>query len=63
MVAFSNSAVKANPDEVAETKCLDWRDFMNILSKPNDFSVWCNEESRLLDKNSEFQEFLKKIKT
>ena len=63
MVAFSSSDVKANPDEVAETKWLDWRDFMNMLSKSNDFSVWCNEESRLLDKNSEFQEFLKKIKT
>ncbi len=63
MVAFYSSAVKANPDEVAETKWLDWRDFMNILSKPNDFSAWCNEEARLLDKNIEFQEFLKKIKT
>jgi isopentenyl-diphosphate delta-isomerase len=63
MVAYSSSAVKANPDEVAETKWLDWRDFMNVLSKPNNFSAWCNEESRLLDENIEFQEFLKKIKT
>jgi isopentenyl-diphosphate delta-isomerase len=51
------------PVMVAETKWLDWRDFMNVLSKPNDFSAWCNEESRLLDENLEFQEFLKKIKT
>lgn len=62
MVAFSSSVVQANPDEVAETKWLDWRDFMNVLSKPNDFSAWCNEEARLLDKNSDFQEFLKKTK-
>jgi len=63
MVAYSSLAVKANPEEVADTKWLDWRDFMNVLSKPNDFSAWCNEESRLLDENIEFQEFLKKIKT
>jgi len=62
MVARTNFFEVINPDEVATTKWQDWRDFLNILSRKNDFSVWCNEEASLLEKDPEFQSFLTKLK-
>jgi len=54
MVAFGEFKPEPNPDEVKSTRWIGWKDFLSELSKPNEYSEWCQEESGLLGKNEEF---------
>lgn len=54
MVAFGDFKPQPNPDEVADTRWVNWQDFLSEIKKPNHYSQWCQEEAQLLDANIEF---------
>jgi len=63
MVAFGDFKLNPNPDEVNNTRFVKWEDFLHEISKPNEYSEWCQEEARLLNSNPEFKKlFIKHTK-
>lgn len=56
MVAFVDAKPTPNPLEVADTRLIDWDDFLAEISKPNFYSEWCQEEARLLSQNFVFRQ-------
>ncbi len=57
MVARYNGKPTPNPKEVAAIQWVDWQKFVDQMSKPNDFSQWCAEETQLLAKSKKFRQF------
>ncbi len=57
-VGRTSKLPKANPDEVAETKWVDWEEFRSTISLPESgISPWAVEEVELLAANADFQRF------
>lgn len=54
MIGFTDELPIPNPDEVAETRYVPWKKFLEEISSPNEYSEWCVEEAQLLEKNPEF---------
>jgi isopentenyl-diphosphate delta-isomerase len=55
MVAFGDYKFNPNTDEVKDTHFVKWDNFLEEISKPNDYSEWCQEEAKLLNRNPEFK--------
>ena len=59
-VTFTNQNPKINPDEVENIRWIKWQDFLNkIKQKPGTYSIWCEQESKLLSTNREFRQLYK----
>ncbi|NNE98826.1 MAG: isopentenyl-diphosphate Delta-isomerase [Pyrinomonadaceae bacterium] len=57
LVGFTNADPELNPDEVADFRWVDWMDFVDQVSEPeNAFSPWAIEETMLLEQSSEFRD-------
>ena len=62
LVAFSNQIPIPNSDEVENILWLDWKDFIKDVSEnPRKFSMWCEKEAKLLEKNKKFLNLYKKF--
>lgn len=62
MIAFTDKKPKPNRDEVENFKWINWREFVDDVEKnPGKYSPWCEEETKLLQNNKEFQELYKKF--
>jgi len=62
LVYFTNKKPKTNDDEVENIKWIDWQEFADdIKGNPGKYSPWCEEETKLLEKNQEFQKLYKKL--
>jgi isopentenyl-diphosphate delta-isomerase len=59
MVAFVDVEAIPNSLEVADTRLVDWNDFMGEINRPNSYSEWCQEEAKLLDSNFLFKQLFK----
>ncbi len=55
MIGFTDELPIPNPDEVAETRYVPWKKFLEEISLPNEYSEWCVEEAQLLETNPLFQ--------
>lgn len=54
-VGFSDKAVNPNKDQVEGIRWIKWQDFLReINEKPGTYSVWCEQEAKLLAKNEKF---------
>lgn len=55
LVCFTDEKPKPNSDEVENIKWVNWQEFVNdIKNNPGKYSMWCEEETKLLEKNAEF---------
>jgi isopentenyl-diphosphate Delta-isomerase len=62
IVAFANKKPIINKDEVKEVKWIKWDDFLaEINVKPGLYSIWCEQEAKLISKNEEFLKLYKKF--
>jgi isopentenyl-diphosphate delta-isomerase len=59
MVAFVDVEPTPNPLEVDSTRLVAWEGFIDEISKPNDYSEWCQEEAKLLNKSFVFRQLYK----
>ncbi len=63
MVAFTDEKPNPNSDEVENIKWVDWKEFVNdVKNNPGKYSMWCEEETKLLEKNEEFTRLYKNYK-
>lgn len=61
LVAFSDKNPTLNKDEVEEVRWIDWDEFIaDIKRHSGKYSVWCEEEAKLLAKNRKFLNLYKK---
>ena len=61
LVAFSNKKTKINKDEVENIKWIEWKKFVSDAKQhPGKYSMWCEEESKLLAENGEFLKLYKR---
>ncbi len=62
LVAFSDQKPSLNPDEVENVRWIKWQEFLReIERKPNTYSVWCEQEAKLLSKNEDFIKLYRKF--
>lgn len=62
LVCFTDKKPNTNNDEVENIRWTNWKEFTKeIEQKPGAYSVWCEQEAKLLKKNKEFQELYKKF--
>jgi isopentenyldiphosphate isomerase len=48
-----------NPNEVQAVRWLEWKAFLRVIElNLKDYSEWCAEQARILDKTPRFQELL-----
>ena len=60
MVAFTDEKPKLNSNEVENIKWIKWSDFLDeIKTKSGTYSVWCEQEAKLLSKDGEFLKLYK----
>lgn len=59
MVAFVDVHPIPNPLEVAAVRLTGWDDFVAEIAGPNSYSEWCQEETKLLNKNFIFRHLMK----
>lgn len=55
LVASGDSIPNPNLSEVQAVRWVKWPDFLKEISKPNEYSEWCQEEAELLSKNNTFK--------
>ena len=57
MVAFTDEKPKLNSDEVEDIKWVPWLEFVaDVKNNPGKYSMWCEEETKLLKNNKKFLE-------
>lgn len=55
-VGFTDKKPAINKDEVENIRWVKWQDFLReINDHPGKYSIWCEQEAKLLAKNREFQ--------
>lgn len=60
-VGFIDEKPIINKDEVENVRWISWQDFLTeIKQKPGTYSVWCEQEAKLLNKDSRFSELYRK---
>ena len=58
LVGFTESEPAANPSEVADTRWVEWNDFLASLDDPaNEISPWAKEEVMLLAASTDFRKW------
>lgn len=61
IIAFTDKVPKINPDEVENVRWIKWSNFLDEINvKPGTYSVWCEQEAKLLSKNKEFLQLYKR---
>lgn len=61
LVCFTDKKPIINKDEVENVRWISWQDFLQeIKQKPGTYSVWCEQEAKLLAENEKFLEIIKK---
>ena len=64
LVGVTDQQVVVNREEVERVKWLGWEEFLyNLEVKLENWSEWCVEEAKLLQKNPQFKKFLKRVCT
>lgn len=59
LVGFDNSQPVINKDEVENVRWIKWNDFLDEIKKnKGKYSVWCEQEAKLLSKNKKFQKLI-----
>lgn len=62
LVCFTDKKPIVNKNEVEDIKWVGWQDFLKeIEQKPGFYSVWCEQEAKLLAKNEKFLQLYKKF--
>lgn len=62
VVGQINSNLNLNPQEVENTKWITWENWLKKISKPNNtYSIWCIEETQILNKSKKFKQWLNSI--
>ncbi|MDO8621451.1 MAG: isopentenyl-diphosphate Delta-isomerase [Candidatus Levybacteria bacterium] len=62
LIAFSDKKPLLNRGEVERVRWIKWQEFLReIEQKPGTYSVWCEQETKLLSKNEEFIKLYKKF--
>ena len=57
LVGFTDKKPTINKDEVENIRWIKWQDFLNgVKQKPGAYSMWCEEEAKLLKNNKKFLE-------
>lgn len=60
LVCFTDDKPKPNSDEVEDIKWINWQEFVDdVKNNPGKYSMWCEEETKLLEKNAEFLKLYK----
>ena len=57
-VVFGDFDPKPNPDEVRDFRWVKWVEFIGEVERENSYSEWCQEETKLLSQNPEFNKLL-----
>jgi len=62
LIAEIDSELNLNPEEVENTKWITWENWLKEIKKENnDYSIWCIEETQILNKNQDFKNYLNSI--
>ncbi len=57
MVGFTSQTPTPNPDEIEAIRWLDWSAWLTeVVTKPDEYSPWAVEETKLLQKSEGFNE-------
>lgn len=60
-VGFTDKKPAINKDEVENIRWVKWQDFLKeIDGHPGEYSIWCEQEAKLLAKNEEFLQLYEK---
>jgi len=63
LIGFFLKKLKINKDEVEKVRWLKWGDFLKEIKKNhNQFSPWCIEQAKILNKNKRFKRLIGKNK-
>lgn len=55
LVVFTDKKPSPNASEVEDTRWVKWEDFVkDVKGNPGKYSMWCEEETKLLEKNEKF---------
>lgn len=58
LVGFTDKKPAINKDEVENIRWIKWLDFLKeIKRKPGFYSIWCEQEAKLLKRNKKFLSF------
>lgn len=61
-VGFTNQKPIINRNEVKDINWINWQDFLKeINAHPGKYSIWCEQEAKLLAKNPNFLKLFKKF--
>lgn len=61
-IGFTDKKPIINKEEVENVRWIAWQDFLQeIKQKPRTYSVWCEEEAKLLAENEKFLNLYKKF--
>ncbi len=56
MICFTDKKPIINIDEVENIQWINWQEFVNdVKENPGKYSPWCEEETKLLEKNAKFK--------
>lgn len=62
LVTFTDKKPKPNKSEVEDIKWIKWKNFVtDVKSNPGKYSMWCEEETKLLEKNEIFLKLYSKF--
>lgn len=60
-IGFTDQKLVINKDEIENVRWIKWNDFLNEINKiKGNYSVWCEQETKLLAKNKKFLQLFKK---
>ena len=55
-ISFTEKNPIPNKEEVENIRWIKWENFLKeINNNPGKYSVWCEQEAKLLEKNEQFQ--------
>lgn len=61
LVCFTDKKPKPNSNEVENLKWINWQEFVDdVKVNPGKYSMWCEEETKLLEKNEKFLQLYRK---
>ena len=61
IIAFTNENPKPNNNEVENVNWIDWAKFVdNVKKNPGKYSIWCEQEAKLLAEDENFLKLYKK---
>lgn len=62
LVCFTDKKPIINKDEAENIRWIKWQEFLKeINGRPGKYSIWCEQESKLLSRNKKFLQLYKKF--